>query len=78
MPVAELRLTLSLSLEPTLWVRGHQSIYLFGYTAGHLRTPPPKAVATTGQAILPVMISQRPGVVTHASDPSTPLGEPGG
>lgn len=34
MPVAELRLTLS--LEPTLWVRGHQSIYLFGYTAKDL------------------------------------------
>lgn len=34
-------------------------------------------MATAGQAILPVMISQRPGAVTHASDPSTPLGEAG-
>lgn len=37
----------------------------------------PEAVATGGQAILSVMISQRPSTVTHASDPSIPLGEAG-
>lgn len=77
MPVAELSLTLSLSGTHSLG-KGtpiHLPLWVHSWSP---KDTPPKAVATAGQAILPVMISQRPGAVTHASDPSTPLGEPGG
>lgn len=76
MPVAELRALLSLSGTHSLGEGTpiHLPLWVHSWSPKDLS---PEAVATGGQAILSVMISQRPSTVTHASDPSIPLGEAG-